>query len=367
VGERRAGPVHQGGAAGRPVQQAATDPQNGTAEPQPPQRDSGTPTLDRFSRDLTELARQGGIDPVIGRGQEIEQTVEVLSRRGKNNPVLIGDAGVGKTAIVEGLAQRVADGDVPDILAGRRVVALDLAGVVAGTRYRGDFEERMNAIITEIRAHSDSSDKDQAVAAQQYERATELRDRIAGLSARIGDGPAEHGDGRIVEVTTEDIADVVSRQTGIPVSSLTQEEKERLVGLAGHLHERVVGQDEAVSVVADAVLRSRAGLSAPGRPIGSFLFRGPTGVGKTELARALAEALFGSEERMVRLDMSEFQERHTVSRLVGAPPGYVGHEEAGQLTEAVRRHPYALLLLDEVERRTRTSSTSCSRCSTTAG
>jgi ATP-dependent Clp protease ATP-binding subunit ClpC len=468
------------------------------------QRTANTPTLDKYGRDLTELAQQGRIDPVIGREDEIEQTVEVLSRRGKNNPVLIGDAGVGKTAIVEGLAQRIADGDVPDVLIGRRVVALDLTGVVAGTRYRGDFEERLNTIVGEIRANSDHlivfidelhtvvgaggggeggsmdagnilkpalargelhivgattleeyrriekdaalarrfqpilvpeptpadaieilrglrdryeahhqvrytdealvaavemsdryltdrrlpdkaidlidqagarvrlrartkgtdvrtlereveqlvRDKDQAVADEQYEQATQLRDRIVELKQRIaeaaGDGQADEGQNLVV--CTESIAEVVSRQTGIPVSSLTQEEKDRLLGLEQHLHERVVGQDEAVRVVSDAVLRSRAGLASPDRPIGSFLFLGPTGVGKTELARALAEALFGSEERMVRLDMSEYQERHTVSRLVGAPPGYVGHEEAGQLTEVVRRHPYSLLLLDEVEK-----------------
>jgi ATP-dependent Clp protease ATP-binding subunit ClpC len=466
-------------------------------------RPTNTPTLDKYGRDLTELARQGRIDPVIGRDQEIEQTVEVLSRRGKNNPVLIGDAGVGKTAIVEGLAQRIADGDVPDVLIGRRVVALDLTGVVAGTRYRGDFEERLNNIVGEIRTHSDqliifidelhtvvgaggggesgsmdagnilkpalargelhivgattleefrriekdaalarrfqpilvpepttadaieilrglrdryeahhqvrytdealvaavelsdryltdrrlpdkaidlidqagarvrlqartkgtdiralereaeqlTRDKDQAVADEQYEQATQLRDRITELKRRIveaGDGEADEGQNLVVG--TEAIAEVVSRQTGIPVSSLTQEEKDRLLGLEEHLHQRVIGQEEAVRVVADAVLRSRAGLASPNRPIGSFLFLGPTGVGKTELARALAEALFGSEDRMVRLDMSEYQERHTVSRLVGAPPGYVGHEEAGQLTEVVRRHPYSLLLLDEVEK-----------------
>ncbi|WP_328563595.1 ATP-dependent Clp protease ATP-binding subunit [Streptomyces coelicoflavus] len=467
-------------------------------------RTTNTPTLDKYGRDLTDLAQQGRIDPVIGREEEIEQTVEVLSRRGKNNPVLIGDAGVGKTAVVEGLAQRITDGDVPDVLVGRRVVALDLTGVVAGTRYRGDFEERMNNIVGEIRAHSDQliifidelhtvvgaggggeggsmdagnilkpalargelhvvgattleeyrriekdaalarrfqpilvpeptvadaveilrglrdryeahhqvrytdealvaavemsdryltdrrlpdkaidlidqagarvrlqsrtkgtdvralerevdqlvRDKDQAVADEQYEQATQLRDRIMELKQRIteatGDGEADEG--LKLVVGTESIAEVVSRQTGIPVSSLTQEEKDRLLGLESHLHERVVGQDEAVRVVSDAVLRSRAGLSSPDRPIGSFLFLGPTGVGKTELARALAEALFGSEDRMVRLDMSEYQERHTVSRLVGAPPGYVGHEEAGQLTEVVRRHPYSLLLLDEVEK-----------------
>ncbi|MFE5394521.1 ATP-dependent Clp protease ATP-binding subunit [Streptomyces sp. NPDC056568] len=467
-------------------------------------RATNTPTLDKYGRDLTDLAQQGRIDPVIGREEEIEQTVEVLSRRGKNNPVLIGDAGVGKTAVVEGLAQRITDGDVPDVLVGRRVVALDLTGVVAGTRYRGDFEERMNNIVGEIRAHSDQliifidelhtvvgaggggeggsmdagnilkpalargelhivgattleeyrriekdaalarrfqpilvpeptpadaieilrglrdryeahhqvrytdealvaavemsdryltdrrlpdkaidlidqagarvrlrartkgtdvramerevdqlvRDKDQAVADEQYERATQLRDEIAGLKQRISEatGGGEADEGLNLVVRTESIAEVVSRQTGIPVSSLTQEEKERLLGLESHLHERVVGQEEAVRVVSDAVLRSRAGLASPDRPIGSFLFLGPTGVGKTELARALAEALFGSEDRMVRLDMSEYQERHTVSRLVGAPPGYVGHEEAGQLTEVVRRHPYSLLLLDEVEK-----------------
>ncbi|MFJ4466007.1 ATP-dependent Clp protease ATP-binding subunit [Streptomyces sp. NPDC089424] len=481
-----------------------------TESPEAPQarteqaRPTATPTVDKYGRDLTELARQGRIDPVIGRDEEIEQTIEVLSRRGKNNPVLIGDAGVGKTAIVEGLAQRITDGDVPDVLIGRRVVALDLPGVVAGTRYRGDFEERLNTIVGEIRANSDrliifidelhtvvgaggggeggsmdagnilkpalargelhivgattleeyrriekdaalarrfqpilvpeptpadaieilrglrdryeahhqvrytdealvaavelsdryltdrrlpdkaidlidqagarvrlrartkgtdvramereaeqlARDKDQAAAAEQYERATQLRDRITELKERIsaasGDGQADEGQN--LEVTTEAIAEVVSRQTGIPVSRLTEEEKERLLGLEEHLHERVVGQDEAVRVVSEAVMRSRAGLASPDRPIGSFLFLGPTGVGKTELARALAEALFGSEERMVRLDMSEYQERHTVSRLVGAPPGYVGHEEAGQLTEVVRRHPYSLLLLDEVEK-----------------
>ncbi|MFE6365093.1 ATP-dependent Clp protease ATP-binding subunit [Streptomyces sp. NPDC057806] len=467
-------------------------------------RSADTPTLDKYGRDLTELARQGRIDPVIGRDEEIEQTIEVLSRRGKNNPVLIGDAGVGKTAVVEGLAQRIADGDVPDVLSGRRVIALDLTGVVAGTRYRGDFEERMTNIVGEIRAHSDrlivfidelhtvvgaggggeggsldagnilkpalargelhvvgattleeyrriekdaalsrrfqpilvpeptaadaieilrglrdryeahhqvrysdealvaavelsdrylpdrrlpdkaidlidqagarvrlrartkgtdvramereieqlARDKDQAVADEQYEQATQLRDRIVELKQHIADadGNGAADEGQNLEVTAEAVAEVVSRLTGIPVASLTEEEKDRLLGLEQHLHERVIGQDEAVRVVSEAVLRSRAGLASPDRPIGSFLFLGPTGVGKTELARALAEALFGSEERMVRLDMSEYQERHTVSRLVGAPPGYVGHEEAGQLTEVVRRHPYSLLLLDEVEK-----------------
>ncbi|MCX3288860.1 ATP-dependent Clp protease ATP-binding subunit [Streptomyces sp. NEAU-H22] len=496
-------------AAGHILNAARFAPSEPPEAPEVPQserpRPTNTPTLDKYGRDLTELARQGRIDPVIGRDQEIEQTVEVLSRRGKNNPVLIGDAGVGKTAIVEGLAQRISEADVPDVLIGRRVVALDLTGVVAGTRYRGDFEERMNNIVSEIRAHSDqliifidelhtvvgagsgggdgssmdagnilkpalargelhivgattleeyrriekdaalarrfqpimvpeptaadaieilrglqdryeahhqvrytdealvaavelsdryltdrrlpdkaidlidqagarvrlrartkgtdvralereleqlTRDKDQAVADEQYEQATQLRDRIMELKQRITEagGDSEVDEGQDLVVGAESIAEVVSRQTGIPIASLTQEEKDRLLGLAEHLHQRVIGQDEAVRVVSDAVLRSRAGLAAPDRPIGSFLFLGPTGVGKTELARALAEVLFGSEDRMVRLDMSEYQERHTVSRLVGAPPGYVGHEEAGQLTEVVRRHPYSLLLLDEVEK-----------------
>ncbi|MFC4608369.1 ATP-dependent Clp protease ATP-binding subunit [Streptomyces maoxianensis] len=472
--------------------------------PGPGHNERNTPNLDKFGRDLTYLAREGRIDPVIGRDEEIEQTIEVLARRGKNNPVMIGEAGVGKTAVVEGLAQRIADGDVPDILLGRRVIQLDLPGVVAGTRFRGDFEERLTGLIDEIRAHSDelivfidelhtvvgagggseggpmdasnmlkpalargelhvvgastleeyrryiekdaalarrfqpvlvsepspadaveilrglrdryeahhqvrytdeallaavelsdryltdrylpdkaidlmdqagarvrlrsstrgtdiramereveqlTRDKDQAVAAEQYERATELRDRLADLDRQItSEGPAKQPRSHVAEVTVEAIAGIVSRQTGIPVSSLTQEERDRLLSLEEHLRKRVIGQDEAVTAVADAVLRSRAGLADPSRPIGSFLFLGPTGVGKTELARALAEALFGSEDRMIRLDMSEYQERHSVSRLVGAPPGYVGHEEAGQFTEAVRRNPYSLLLLDEIEK-----------------
>ncbi|MFE5118823.1 ATP-dependent Clp protease ATP-binding subunit [Streptomyces sp. NPDC056669] len=488
-----------------PPQTGGLTPSAPTTDQRPVVDQRKTPNLDRFGRDLTELAREGRIDPVIGRDEEIEQSIEVLARRGKNNPVLIGEAGVGKTAVVEGLAQRITDADVPDILLGRRVVQLDIASVVAGTRFRGDFEQRVTGIVDEIRANTDeliifidelhtvvgaggggseggqmdasnllkpalargelhvmgastlreyrqyiekdaalarrfqpimvpeptpadavailhglrdryeahhqvrytdeallaavelsdryltdrflpdkaidlmdqsgarvrlrssgrgtdlralereveqlTRDKDQAVASESYERATSLRDRIAELNTRIAEasGTQYHG-GRVAEVTVEDIAEIVSRQTGIPVASLTQEERERLLGLEEHLHRRVVGQEEAVAAVADAVLRARAGLADPNRPSGSFLFLGPTGVGKTELARALAEALFGSEDRMVRLDMSEYQEKHTVSRLVGAPPGYVGHEEAGQLTEAVRRQPYSLLLLDEVEK-----------------
>ncbi|WP_030490932.1 ATP-dependent Clp protease ATP-binding subunit [Micromonospora chokoriensis] len=470
-----------------------------------PKPDRGTPTLDQYGQDLTDLARNDQIDPVVGRADEIEQAIEILSRRTKNNPVLIGEAGVGKTAIVEGLAERICDGDVPQTLLGKRVVQLDLAGLVAGTRYRGDFEERLKKVIDEIRAHRDEliifldeihtlvgaggagseggmdasnmlkpalargelrvigattldeyrksiekdaalarrfqpvlvpepsvddtiailrglrdryeahhqvrftdealvsaaelsdryvtdrflpdkaidlidqagarvrlrtrtpasdvreleqeldevrRDKEQAVTDEQYERASALRDRISELEGQISRANGDDGasSSQVPEVGPPEIAEVVSRATGIPISQLTEEERDRLLRLEGHLHQKVVGQDDAVTAVAEAVRRSRAGLADPERPMGSFLFLGPTGVGKTELARALAEALFGEADRMVRVDMSEFQERHTVSRLVGAPPGYVGYEEAGQLTEAVRRRPYAVVLLDEIEK-----------------
>ena len=471
----------------------------------PPSQDgrSATPTLDEFGRDLTEMAREGRLDPVIGRDIEIEQTIEVLSRRGKNNPVLIGEAGVGKTAIVEGIAQRIVNEEVPQTLAGRRVVELEVSGVVAGTRYRGDFEERLRRIIDEIREHGDEliifvdelhtivgagsgaeggmdaanmvkpalargelhvigattlneyrkniehdaalarrfqpilvaeptaddalailrglrdryeahhqvrydddalvaavelsdryitdrflpdkaidlidqagarvrlrtktprselrelerrmeelhRDKDQAVASEQYEQASRLRDEIDEIRAQIRQLGLEGKAGpHVPQVTVADIAEVVSRATGVPVQQLTEEERTRLLDLERHLHQRIIGQDEAVAAVAESVRRSRAGLGDPQRPVGSFLFLGPTGVGKTELARALAEALFGGDSKLIRLDMSEFSERHTVSRLVGAPPGYVGYEEAGQLTEAVRRRPYSVVLLDEIEK-----------------
>jgi ATP-dependent Clp protease ATP-binding subunit ClpC len=466
---------------------------------QPETEPSDTPQLDEFGTDMTALAREGRLDPVVGREDEVEQCIEVLARRRKNNPVLIGDPGVGKTAIVEGIAQRIFDDDVPETLRGRRLVQLDLSGVVAGTRYRGDFEERLNAIVDEIRAQSDHllifideihtlvgagaaegstsagnmlkpalargelhiigattvdeyrkniekdaalerrfqpiqvpepsvadtvdilrglrdryeahhqvrfsdeslvaaaelSDryvtdrflpdkaidlvdqagarvrlrlktssstlrelekkckdleerKERAVQEEDYEKASALRDEI---SAAKGSMHQARGTGSAVpEVGPADIAEVVSRSTGIPVTQLTQEERERLVNLEEVLHDRVIGQDEAVTAVSEAIRRNRAGLGDPDRPVGSFLVLGPTGVGKTELARALAEALFGSEDAMVRIDMSEFQERHTSSRLTGAPPGFVGYEEAGQLTEAVRRHPYSVLLLDEIEK-----------------
>ena len=428
-------------------------------------RQSETPTLDMYGRDLTEDAREGRLDPVIGRDSEVEQTLEVLSRRTKNNPVLVGDPGVGKTAIVEGIAQRIVTGDVPDTLADKRVVVLDLAGMVAGSTVRGEFEERLKNVIGEVAAadrtvilfldemHTlvgagaaqGSIDAGNmlkpalargelqvvgATTVDEYRRHIEkdaalerrfqpilvpepsvgdtvailrgLRDRYeahhqvriseealvaaAGLADRYianrflpdkaidlvdqaaarvrlrsrttppdGRAAEDEAEGRsdrapVMEVTSEDVAEVVSRSTGIPVAQLTQEERERLLGLEETLHQRVVGQEEAVSAVARAVRRARAGMKDPNRPVGSFLFLGPTGVGKTELARALATALFGDDNRMVRFDMSEFQERHTISRLLGAPPGYVGHEEAGQLTEAVRRTPYTVLLLDEIEK-----------------
>ncbi|MGW2177481.1 ATP-dependent Clp protease ATP-binding subunit [Streptomyces sp. NPDC001732] len=461
---------------------------------------SDTPTLDEYGRDLTEAAKAGKLDPVVGRADEIEQTVEVLSRRSKNNPVLIGEPGVGKTAIVEGIAQRIVSGDVPRTLKDKRVVALDLSGLVAGAQYRGQFEERLKNVIDEVGAASDSTilfidelhtvvgagasgegamdagnilkpalsrgelhvvgattideyrkyiekdaalerrfqpvmvpeptvdetvqileglrdsyeahhqvrfaddalvaaaelsdryigdrflpdkaidlmdqagarvrlrslgrstevvsredrlaelkrEKDEAVAAEDFEKASGLKEEIAETEAELA-GIEERREG-VMDVTTTDIADVVSRRTGIPVAQLTAGEKEKLLALEDALHSRVVGQDEAVTAIAEAVRRNRAGMGDPNRPVGSFLFLGPTGVGKTELAKALADLLFGDEKRMVRFDMSEFQEKHTISRLVGAPPGYVGHEEAGQLTEKVRRRPYSVLLFDEVEK-----------------
>ncbi|WP_243795446.1 ATP-dependent Clp protease ATP-binding subunit [Saccharopolyspora gloriosae] len=460
---------------------------------------SSTPTLEQFGQDLTARARDGGLDPVIGRDEEIEQTIEVLSRRTKNNPVLIGEAGVGKTAVVEGLAARIVDGHVPDTLKDKRVVQLDLSGVVAGTRYRGDFEERMNKLLDEISRNRDqlvifidelhtvvgaggsdgavdagnmlkpklargelhvvgattldeyrkniekdaalerrfqpitvdepsvsdteriicglrdryeahhqvrfnddairaaaeladryiadrflpdkaidlidqagarkrlrtgtpdtdlreleqrydelARDKAQAIAEEDYERAAGLRDEIVGVRDQIRS--QRQGNGGIPVVGREEIADVVSRATGIPATQLTEEEKSRLMKLEEQLHQRVVGQDEAVHAISRAVRRSRTGMGDPNRPVGTFLFLGPTGVGKTELARALAESLFGDQDRMVRLDMSEFQEAHTASRLVGSPPGYVGYGEAGQLTESVRRRPYSVILLDEIEK-----------------
>ncbi|MEO6880192.1 MAG: ATP-dependent Clp protease ATP-binding subunit [Mycobacteriaceae bacterium] len=464
------------GVTAETLQRAAAQPDAGPGD---------TPTLDSFGIDLTERAREGKIDPVIGRDSEIAQVIEVLARRTKNNPVLVGEAGVGKTAIAEGLAQRIVDGDVPPRLRGKRLVQLDLTAMLAGTKHRGDFEERMTKVVAEVVAHSDElllfldevhtvvgagsaegamdagnilkprlargdlhligattldeyrriekdpalerrfqpvrvdepsvpdavtiirglapryaehhsvtysdaalvaavtladryvtdrqlpdkaidlidqagarvslredgptdtaaeaarlgAEKDAAIAAEDYERASTLRDELAALESVSAP-----------EVTVDDIADVVSRATGVPARQMTAGDKVRLRNLEAELHERVVGQDDAVAALARAVRRSRSGLGDHARPVGSFLFLGPTGVGKTELAKALAHSLFGSDDAMVRLDMSEYGERHTVSRLIGSPPGYIGHEEGGQLTEAVRRRPYSVLLLDEVEK-----------------
>lgn len=465
---------------------------------------SKTPTLDEFGRDLTQLARETKLDPVIGREDEIERLIQILSRRTKNNPVLIGDPGVGKTAIVEGLAQKIASNDIPEILAGKRVMTLDLAAVVAGTKYRGEFEQRLKNIMEEIRKaknsiilfvdelhtvigagaaegaidasnmlkpalargelqcigattldeyrkyiehdaalerrfqpiHVDppsieetvqilhglkeryethhkvkyadnaleaaaelaeryitdrylpdkaidlideagsrarmqstqlpqelkekeilietiSKDKDQAIASQEYEKAARQRDKEKELRKALEEAKKkwrEKREAQVPPITEEDIATVVSKWTGIPVNRLTEKESEKLIHMEDDVHKRIIGQNEAVSIVSQAIRRSRTGLKNPKKPIGSFIFLGPSGVGKTELARVLAEFMFGDEEALIRIDMSEYMEKFSVSRLIGAPPGYVGFEEGGQLTEAVRRKPYSVVLLDEIEK-----------------
>ncbi|MBM7503767.1 ATP-dependent Clp protease ATP-binding subunit [Agromyces aurantiacus] len=487
----------------------------GAGAPTRPTDESATPMLDKFAMDLTERAMNGELDLVIGRADEIEQTIEILSRRTKNNPVLIGEAGVGKTAIVEGLARAIVEENVPEALLGKRVVALDLPGMLAGTRYRGDFEERLTKTMEEIAEHrgelivfidevhtvvgaggageggmdagnilkprlargelhlvgattlkeyrtiekdpalerrfqpvrvgepsiEDSvlilqglrpayeehhgvtytddalraavelsaryltdrvlpdkaidlidqagarlrlklgvkvdvsalisrladleADKNAAVRAEHYEEASRIRDEISKVQERLDEATekaaaqgravasASMSDDTTAASTTVDepqIAAVISRATGIPVNRVTEGERERLANLEGELHARVIGQDDAVTAVARSVRRNRTGMGDARRPVGSFLFLGPTGVGKTELARALASSLFDDEGAIIRFDMSEFGERHTVSRLVGAPPGYVGYDEAGQLTERVRRNPYSIVLFDEIEK-----------------
>ncbi|WP_338429834.1 ATP-dependent Clp protease ATP-binding subunit [Synechococcus elongatus] len=465
-----------------------------------------TPTLDEFGSNLTQQAADGKLDPVVGRQKEIERVIQILGRRTKNNPVLIGEPGVGKTAIAEGLAQRIATGDIPDILEDKRVVTLDIGLLVAGTKYRGEFEERLKKIMDEIRSAGNVilvidevhtligagaaegaidaanilkpalargelqcigattldeyrkhierdaalerrfqpvmvgepsvddtieilrglreryeqhhklkiadealeaaakladryisdrflpdkaidlideagsrvrlmnsqlppaakeldkelrqvlKDKDDAVRSQDFDKAGELRDREMEIKTQIrsiaqskkADGTSSSDDSPIV--TEEDIAHIVASWTGVPVNKLTESESTKLLNMEETLHSRLIGQDEAVKAVSRAIRRARVGLKNPNRPIASFIFSGPTGVGKTELTKALAAYFFGSEEAMIRLDMSEYMERHTVSKLIGSPPGYVGYNEGGQLTEAVRRRPYTVVLLDEIEK-----------------
>ena len=464
---------------------------------------SATPTLDKYSRDFTKMAAESKFDPIVGRDKEIERVIQILSRRTKNNPCLVGDPGVGKSAIVEGLAQEIYNGNVPSTLKDRRIVSLDLSSMVAGSKYRGEFEERIKKVLDEVKAAGNvilfideihtiigaggaegaidasnilkpslargeiqligattieeyrkyiekdaalerrfqqvmvnepseeeavlmlkglrdkyeahhkvkitdeaieaavkmssryisdrylpdkaidlmdeaaskvrlktytapsnvkeledkiaslEKEKEEAIKTEEFEKAAKVKKEQTALKEQLENAKKEWDEKNTKQdqvVTEEEIAEIVSKWTGVPVQSLKQEESERLINLEKILHERVIGQEEAVSAVAKAIRRGRVGLKDPKRPIGSFLFLGPTGVGKTELSKALAEALFGDENAMIRIDMSEYMEKHTVSKMIGSPPGYVGYEEGGQLTEKIRRKPYSVVLFDEIEK-----------------
>src|SRR5437763_1525711 len=331
---------------------------------------SGSPVLDQFGRNLTTLAREKKLDPVIGRDREIERVMQVLSRRTKNNPVLIGEPGVGKTAIVEGLSQRIVSNDVPDTLKGKQLYTLDLGALVAGSRYSGDFEERLKKVLKEIRTRGDiilfidelhtlvgAGAAEGAIDAASILKPMLARGELQTIGATTLDEYRKHLEKdaalerRFQPIKVEElIAEVLANWTGIPVTQLTEEETAKLLRMEDELHKRVVGQNDAIKAVSQAIRRTRAGLKDPRRPSGSFIFLGPSGVGKTETAKTLAQFLFGDESHLIQLDMSEYMEKHTVSRLVGSPPGYVGYEEGGQLTEAVRRKPFSVVLFDEIEK-----------------
>src|SRR5438874_188041 len=388
-----------------------TPPESDQESGEPTKKEVKTPALRAFGRDLTDLAKKDELDPVIGRRNEIERVIQVLCRRTKNNPVLIGEAGVGKTAIAEGLAQEIANGNVPELLRDKRVVTLDLALMVAGTKYRGQFEERIKAVMDEIRRSKnvilfidelhtivgagsaegamDASniikpalsrgelqcvgattlneyrkyiekeievirvEKEEAIKAQDFEKAAGLRDKEKQTKEKLDTILArwrEEREERQVTVTGDDMMHIVSKVTGVPLQRMEQKETEKLLKMEEELRGKVVGQDEAVIAISKALRRSRADLKDPRRPIGSFIFLGPTGVGKTFLAQTLAEFMFGDRDALIQIDMSEYMEKFTASRLIGSPPGYVGYEEGGQLSEAVRRRPYSVVLFDEVEK-----------------